>query len=176
MSRRAEAFTLLEVLIAMSILAIGATSILSVFVAAVSFHTKRVEDNRITQLLNHTKNHAQVAFNAFDPSGAKEDESQRPKKIVADLSDPSAENSRDFMIQEAARKFPGFRYEITFDSNDLAVSGSSVVATIRIYRLSGRRDDSIAFDKIFLTRSGTPVHEFFKSPSVERRDVGRREK
>ena len=65
-------------------------------------------------------------------------------------------------------------FKRALDSNDLAVSGSSVVATIRIYRLSGRRDDSIAFDKIFLTRSGTPVHEFVKSPSLETNDEARR--
>jgi prepilin-type N-terminal cleavage/methylation domain-containing protein len=58
MARREETttpkgFTLLEVLIAMSILAVGAASILSIFVWAIAFHTKRVEANRLAGVYNH---------------------------------------------------------------------------------------------------------------------------
>jgi len=175
--RRREGFTLLEVLIAMSILAVGATSILSLFVAATRFHVDRVENNRITQLLNHARNHAQIAFNNFDPDRASKNPNPPsvPGKIVADLTDRgTARSSPDPMIREAAERFPGFKYEITFEDNSLAtVPGSSVVATIHIYRMNGKLDHSMPFDKVVLTRDGTPVNEFFKSPSLEARDRNR---
>lgn len=168
---RQAGFTLLEVLIAMSILAVGATSILGIFVAAVRFHTDRVEDNRITELLNHAMNHAEIAFNTFDPQADKDNTSALPKPIHADLTDTlAALQSPDPMIREAAEKFKGFKYDITFEDNDWTVPGASVVATIKIYRLSGKKDESTPFDKVILMRSGTPVQEFFKSPSMEERD------
>lgn len=168
---RQAGFTLLEVLIAMSILAVGATSILGIFVAAIRFHTDRVEDNRITELLNHAMTHAEIAFNTHDPNADPSNPSPLPKPIKADLTDPlTAMQSPDPMIREAAEKFKGFRYEITFEDNDLTVQGASVVATIKIYRLSGQKDESTPFDKVILMRSGTPVQEFFKSPSMEERD------
>jgi prepilin-type N-terminal cleavage/methylation domain-containing protein len=136
-------FTLLEVMIAMSILALGATSILSVFVAAVSFQTQRVEDNRLTE------------------------EKPIPPKIVVDLTDAAtAETSTDPMIREASEKFPGFRYEILFEEDQFSVAGSSVVAHIRIFRLSGQLDESELVDKEFLTRNGVPFHEFYKLQGI----------
>lgn len=167
--RREKGFTLLEVMIAMSILAVGATSILSVFVAAISFHTKRVEENRITEIYNHVKQHAEIAFETFDPTRLKPGERQLPKPILVDLNDSASETSPDPMVQEAFRKFPGFKYEVRFEENRWAVSGSSVVANITIYRLSGSSDQAFR-SKEFLTRSGTPIHEFWTSPSMRERD------
>ena len=160
-------FTLLEVMIAMSILALGATSILSIFVAAVSFQTERVEANRITELRNWARHHAQVVFENFDPTSIKEGEKPIPKNIDVNLSDPEAESSTDPLVREAANKFPGFRYEILFEEDKFSVAGSSVVANIKIYRLSGQVDTSELIDKEFLTRNGVPAHEFFQKASFE---------
>ena len=167
-ARRDSGFTLIEVVIAMTILAIGATSILAIFVTAVSFQTKRMEDNRITELYNYARYHAQEAFNAFDPASAKDGQALVPGKIVADLSDRKAVmESGDQLIIDALSRFPGFKYEIDFEESELAVQGSSVVADIKIYRLSGQRDETLTWSKEFLSRSGTPVREFFRSPSLE---------
>jgi prepilin-type N-terminal cleavage/methylation domain-containing protein len=163
-------FTLLEVLIAMSILAVGATSVLAIFVAAVRFHTDRVEESRIVDLYNHAVTHAQVAFDAFDPSAVQAGQPKLPGKITADLRDTAlALEHPDPLVREAAPKFKGFQYAITFEDNDLAVQGSSVVANIEIFGLSGRKDESFSH-KQFLTRSGAPVAERFKVPSIGKRD------
>lgn len=170
MNRRAEqaGFTLLEVLIAMSILAVGATSVLSIFVWAISFHTQRVDENRLTQLYNHALIHAGIAWNAFDPDSVEEGQSPVPKEIVADLTDQSAARlSPDPMIVEAAEKFPGYKYTIRFEENELAVKGSSVVASIEI---TGQGETTLT-TKQFLTRTGAPITERFKSPSIDKRDA-----
>jgi len=171
--RRQTGFTLLEVMIAMSILVVGATSILGIFVAAISFHTQRVEENRKTDIYNWAKDHAQITFDAFDPSTVKQGDKPFPKTIVADFTDvATASQSLDAMIREGAKKFPGFKYEVRFEENPFAVQGSSVVAAIRVFRLSGQVDEELV-SKEFLTRSGTPIHEFFKSPTLEKRDAER---
>ena len=168
--KRHTGFTLLEVMIAMSILALGATSILSVFVAAVSFQTQRVEDNRLTEMRNFARHHAQVVWNNFDPTAKTDRKDKRPipEKIVVDLTDTeAAEASTDPLIREAAEKFAGFRYEIIFEEDQFSVAGSSVVAHIRIFRLSGQLDESELVDKEFLTRNGVPYHEFYKLQGIE---------
>ena len=166
--RKQQGFTLLEVMIAMSILAIGSASILGTFVAAVRWQAMRVENNRITAIYNHARQHAEVLFNQFDPTAVKEGEPLVPKTVIADLADPEALRSPDPQIREAADKFEGFRYEIEFESNEFAVAGSSVVVNIKIYGLSGKLADSPLSMKEILTRSGTPVQEYWTSPSKER--------
>ena len=169
--RARSGFTLLEVMIAMSILALGATSILSVFVAAVSFQTQRVEDNRLTEMRNFARHHAQIVWNNWDPTSAgdkKKGDKPIPEKIVVDLTDAEkTSTSTDPLIREAGEKFPGFRYEIIFEEDQFSVAGSSVVAHIRIFRLSGQLDESELVDKEFLTRNGVPYHEFYKLQGIE---------
>jgi len=169
MARRAQVkgFTLIEVLIAMSILAVGATSILSIFVWALAFHTKRVEDNRLAGIFNHAKAHAQAAFNAFDPGTVPKGKPLVPPQIVADLRGDTPPDTQDPMILDAWKSFHGFQYIITFEDNDLAVPGSSVVVDIEIRGLSGLRDE--ASHKWFLTRTNAPAGERFRSPSLEER-------
>ena len=173
MNKRARqtGFTLLEVLIAMSILAVGATSILAIFVAALSFQTQRVEDNRITELYNFAREHAQVAFNAWDPALESDDGQGKkgPKEIKADLTSyEAAQASGDKLAVDAFERFPGFRYEIRWSPYELSVGDSSWVAHITIFRLSGQPDQSTYWNKEILTRSGVPVGEFFSSPVLER--------
>jgi prepilin-type N-terminal cleavage/methylation domain-containing protein len=162
-------FTLLEVMIAMSILALGATSILSIFVAAISFHTERVEGNRITELRNWARQHAQIVFNNFnpnDPEIVKKGGKPIPAPILVDLTDlEAASTNTDPLIREAAEKFPGFKYEVLFEEDQFSVAGSSVVAHIRIYRMSGQLDETQLVDKEFLTRTGVPYYEYFQNAS-----------
>ena len=129
-------------------LAVVATSVL---VWAISSHARRVDMNRLTQLYNHALIHAGITWNTFDADALEEGQSPVPQDIVADLSDPnSVRLSSDPMIAEAAEKFPGHKYVIRFEKNDVAVKGSSVVASIEINGLGG----STLTTKQFLTRDG----------------------
>jgi prepilin-type N-terminal cleavage/methylation domain-containing protein len=170
-ARRADTkgFTLIEVLIAMSILAVGAASILSIFVWAIAFQSKRVEENRLAGLFNHAYSHAKARFNEFDPASVPKGQPMVPGKIVADLTNvEAARASPDKMIRDAAEKYAGFQYILTFEDNDLAVPGSSVVVDIEIIGLSKQRDQ--ISHKWFLTRDNAPVGERFRSPSLEERE------
>ncbi len=167
----ARGFTLIEVLIAMSILAVGAASILSIFVWAIAFQSKRVEDNRLAGLYNHALAHARARFNEFDPGAVPKGQPIVPAKIVADLTDLQlARSSPDKMIRDAAEKYTGFQYIITFEDNDLTVPGASVVVDIEIRGLSGQRDESFA-DKCILARDSAPAGERFRSPSLEEKEA-----
>ena len=170
---RSRGFTLLEVLIAMSILAVGATSILAVYLKAVQFATERKEQNRLTEIYNHAHTHAQSIFDAWDPAKVKQGDPVVPAKVDVDVRDPTvAKQSGDPMVREAGERFPGFRYVITFEDNELAVAGSSVLVHIEIFGLSGLKNETFS-QKEFLTRAGAPVGERYKVPSVEEQKKSR---
>ena len=137
----------------------------SVFVWAISSHARRADENRLTQIYNHALAHAGITWNAFDADAVEQGQSAVPGDIVADLTDPeSTRSSNDPMIAEAAEKFPGYRYVIRFERNDLAVEGSSVVASIEINGLGGTKLTT----KQFLTRTGAPITRRFRSPSIDK--------
>ena len=175
-ARSEKGFTLLEVMIAMSILAVGAASILGTFVAAVRWQSLRVENNQITAIYNHARLHAAIKFNEFDPSKVEAGKRPLPPRLVVDLTDQDAAMRHpDPQVREGGRKFVGFKYEIDFEENDFAVEGSSVVVNIKIYGLSGQLADSPLRMKEIITRSGTPTHEWWASPSKGQQDKLRKD-
>ena len=160
----ASGFTLLEILIAMSVLVVGATAILSIFVGALHFQTQRVEDNRVAELRQYARQHAQLLLDNYDPTLTKKRERMPPGMLV-DLTDPNSEAiRRNPELRDLAERFPGYKYQITFESNPL---GEGVIADIRLWRLSGQEDTSQEWVKEFLNRSHTPWSEFDHSPSRE---------
>lgn len=160
----ASGFTLLEIMIAMSVLVVGATAILSIFVGALHFQTQRIENNRVAELRQYARQHAQLLLDNYDPSQTKKQE-RLPPGLLVDLTDPnSAAIRRDPILRDLAERFRGYKYQITFESNPL---GEGVIADIRLWRLSGQEDTSQEWVKEFLNRSHTPWSEFDYSPSRE---------
>jgi hypothetical protein len=96
-----------------------------------------------------------------------------PRKVV-DLTQPVPTDA-DAMTKEASRKFDGFKYVIEFEANDFAVENSSVIVNIKIYGLSGQLADSPLRMKEIITRSGTPVQEWWSSPSKAEQDKRRKD-
>jgi len=66
--RRARGFTLLEIMVAMAILAVGAVCVLSVFAAALMLHDERMDKVRTKLVLDEARTEAQAAWEIFRPS------------------------------------------------------------------------------------------------------------
>lgn len=166
-----EGFTLLEVLVAMSILVVGATAILGIFLVAVRWQSDRREASVIADLRNHALAHAEIVFNAHDPTTAKTPSgapAPLPPPLLVDLRDPDeALRSPDRQVVEAARRFPGCKYEVRFEKNLWESGGASVIAHVRVWGPPSEKDLPAGEDREVLTRSGTPVHAFLASPSME---------
>jgi prepilin-type N-terminal cleavage/methylation domain-containing protein len=67
-----DGFTLLEVMMATVLLAVGGVSIVMVLTSAAAYATRRAEVTRVTQVLEEARSFAQAQVNNFDRKKAKE--------------------------------------------------------------------------------------------------------
>ena len=67
-SRRERGFTLLEIMIALAVLAVGAVCVLSTFAAALALHMRREADVRMARVMEESRTEAQVAWDAWTPT------------------------------------------------------------------------------------------------------------
>ena len=172
-SSQKRGFTLLEVMIAMSILAVGSISILSIFVAAIRFQSDRIRENRVMEIYNFAHEHAEIIFTNHDPTKEVKGEKPRayPKRLMADLRDfDKASRHKDSRVRRAARRYRGYKYELVFDRNPWESGSGSASVTIRVWGLESEDDQYQFSHKAILTRTGTPNHEFYNTPSLSERD------
>jgi len=66
--RREGGFTLLEIMIALALFAVGAVCVLSTFAAAIALHLKREGDVRAARVLEEARAMAQDDWDAWQPS------------------------------------------------------------------------------------------------------------
>jgi prepilin-type N-terminal cleavage/methylation domain-containing protein len=85
--RTAGGFTLLEIMIALAIFAVGAICVLSTFAAALALHMKREADVRTARVMDEARNEAQNAWDAWKP--AKDRPLPPPIKDAAYGRDPT---------------------------------------------------------------------------------------
>ena len=137
--RSERGFTLLEIMIALAILAVGAVCVLSTFAAAIALHLRRESDVRTARVLEEARVEAQDVWDNYRPA--------KGGSLPAPLKDISY--NRD----------PNFSYSVTFepvDGQPVGVDGrvGAVAAVVRITRdgEAGRGRGREA--RIFLARSG----------------------
>ena len=102
-----------------------------------AFEAKRQAQRDREAVFNHACAHARAVFDRFDLAAVPKGQPLFPAPVTAVL-DEAARSSTDPMIAEAARKYPGYRYVLTFEECDLAVPGSAVVVDIAIRDRSGQ--------------------------------------
>ncbi len=64
----AAGFTLLEIMIALAIFAVGAICVLSTFAAALALHMRREADVRMARVMDEARNEAQNAWDSWTPT------------------------------------------------------------------------------------------------------------
>lgn len=107
-------FTLLEILIAMTILALGGVLVISLFAAAVAMQYDSVVDRQKADILNEVVVETQQVLNAYEPEEGKPVPPPIEKR-------PAPQYSRDF------------EYAVTFDQAPHAPSGEGAIARITLY-------------------------------------------
>jgi len=112
--RREGGFTLMEILIAMTILVLGGVSVISLFAAAVSLQYDSVVNERKALILSDIVSEAQQVLNAHKPT------KDQP-------------NPPNIERKESATYPRQFEYEVTFSRSQYIPPGEGAIAHIRIY-------------------------------------------
>jgi prepilin-type N-terminal cleavage/methylation domain-containing protein len=135
--RTERGFTLLEIMIALAILAVGAVCVLSTFAAAIALHLRRESDVRTARVLEEARVEAQEAWDAYKPP--------KPGTLPPPLKDLTY--NRD----------PNFTYSVTFEPVDGQPVGADgrVGAVTALVRITREGEGNRAREaRIFLARSG----------------------
>ena len=149
--RREGGFTLLEIMISLAILAVGAVCVLTTFAAALALHMRRESDVRTARVMEESRTEAQTAWDAWSPT--------RAAPYPPDLKDLAY--SRDASLS----------YSITY----VPVSGqpagpdgvtAGVKAIARVHR-EGDPPEKVRKMEFFLVRSGFSAAEKKTSVSYE---------
>lgn len=131
MTRKAPAggFTLLEVLLATVILAVGTTSVLVVFATAAGMASQRQVNLRREQVLDEARFAAQTMVDNFRPGKAPA-AAPAPKKgekaVAVAFAPAKVEGKR-------SDRYDGFAYDLTFEPRDRAVPEKGYDVTIVVH-------------------------------------------
>jgi len=148
----ADGFTLLEVLMATSLLAVGAVSVLLVLASAAGYASQRQGQQRLTQVLEEARNDARSRANAFVPT--------------ADAKVPGGEDGK--IDAQQSTLYPGFSYELAFApvDKDVPEAGYQVTVTVRY-------GDAQEHDEVLVVGSDTvPDQEFTHSVTWDEERAG----
>jgi hypothetical protein len=122
MRRRASlGFTLLEVLLATGIMAVGTTSVLVVIATAAGMASQRQVGVRREQVLDEARHDAQAMVDAFDPGVPN----TLPQVISTKKGDAKPQSlvkqAPDKVVGKRSSRYDGFSYDIAFDAKDPSV-------------------------------------------------------
>ena len=146
-----KGFTLLEIMVALAILAVGSVCVLATFATAIALHMKREENVRLVRVMEEARNEAQAAWDLHRPT--KDHAFPRPLKDIP--------YSRD----------PGLSFSITFGPVEGQPQGldgtqSGVSALVKVMR-EGQKDRPRE-ETIILTRTGFRMEEMKDSFTFEK--------
>ncbi len=122
MRRRASpGFTLLEVLIATAIMAVGTTSVLVVIATAAGMASKRQIDLRREQVLDEARHVAQAKVDEFHPAPGPTTTKVQVISTNSKNAAPAAnagKHAPDKIVGAKSERYDGFTYDVTFAAKD----------------------------------------------------------
>jgi prepilin-type N-terminal cleavage/methylation domain-containing protein len=116
--RLSRGFTLLEVLLATAIMAVGTTSVLVVIATAAGMASQRQVGVRRQQVLDEARHDAQAQIDAFEPG--------QPDTAVQKIATKKGEakpasttrQAPDKIIGKKSSRYDGFTYDVSFEPKD----------------------------------------------------------
>lgn len=133
---RRRGFTLLEVMMATSILAVGSVSVLMVFATATGFAHRRQAGQQLTQVLDEARSDARAHVNAYRPvsarpaAGARRRAGSSEKDAAAPSEFPGGPEGR--VPSKSSTVFQGYSYDLRFEPVVKGVPESGWRTTIRV--------------------------------------------
>src|SRR6185295_2675294 len=116
--RRNKGFTLLEVLLATGIMAVGTTSVLVVIATAAGMASQRQVNVRREQVLDEARHEAQAAIDAFEPSAPDATVQKIETKKGAAKGPVQTARAPDKIVARKSSRYDGFNYDVSFDAKD----------------------------------------------------------
>ncbi len=135
-------FTLLEVMMATSLLAVGAVSVLIVLAKAAGYAGQRQVQQRITQVLEEARNDARTRVNAFRPSD--------------DAKTPGGDDAR--IDSKVSTLYPGFQYDLVFAAVNAAVPEAGFEVTVNV-----TYGDKQSHSEVLIVGSDSVANEEFET-------------
>ena len=133
MLRRTRAgFTLLEVLLATAVMAVGTTSVLVVIATAAGMASQRQVTLRREQVVEEARHDAQAIVNAFRPCTPGTATSTVGTKKGSSKTEPAVRIEPDKVENRKSTRFDGFTYDLLFTAKDRSVpeKGYDVAITV----------------------------------------------
>jgi prepilin-type N-terminal cleavage/methylation domain-containing protein len=161
-------FTLLEVLLATAIMAVGTTSVLVVMATAAGMASQRQVNLRREQVIDEARHYAQTCVDAFNPAKAAGAAAPAPKK--GGKSDAAAIAYAPAKVEgKKSDRYDGFNYDLTFDPRDRAVPEKGYDVTIVVHYGGGELS---ATATTTLMQTLVPMEEFETSVTWEEERKG----
>lgn len=168
----ARGFTLLEVLLATAIMAVGTTSVLVVIATAAGMASQRQVNVRREQVIDEARHDAQAMVDAYRPGTAVAPAPGAKKGAKAavnvDLGPGRVEGKK-------SQRFDGFTYDLTFEPKDRQILEKGYDVTIVVHYGGGELSATATTSMISTT---IPDEEFLTSTTwlEEQKGLANRDK
>ena len=160
-------FSLLEVMVATSILAVGTVSVLAIFASAVGFANRRQSQAELAQVLEEARSEARVLVDAFRPPSSIGNAAKSNKGKVTATKLPGSDTGK--VEEKGSKVFAGYRYGVQFTELVRGVPEAGFQTTITV--LWG--ENQTYTETLAVLPSSIPEQEFQYSQSFDEEQRGK---